>query len=123
MFNATELAIDGFVKDLYNCYKSVYGNLEPDFPEIILVIAVLGTVFGIQAFPALGVERAARRIGWAVVKRPVRVAPRWTTFLEVLHAVVPGLLQWVFTHGHEGFHRMMGRRLKRMDARKRDPRS
>ena len=76
-----------------------------------------------EAFPALGVERAARRIGWAVVKRPVRVAPRWTTFLEVMHAVVPGLLQWVFTHGHEGFHRMMGRRLKRMDARKRDPRS
>ena len=55
-----------------------------------------------EAFPALGVERAARRIGWAVVKRPVRVAPRWTTFLEVMHAVVPGLLQWVFTHGHEG---------------------
>jgi len=73
-----------------------------------------------EAFPALGVERAARRIGWAVVKRPVRVAPRWTTFLEVVHAVVPGLLQWVFRHGHEGFHRMMGRRLKRMDARKRD---
>ena len=64
-----------------------------------------------------------RRIGWAVVKRPVRVAPRWTTFLEIMHALVPGLLQWVFTHGHEGFHRMMGRRLKRMDARKRDPRS
>ena len=30
-----------------------------------------------EVFPALGVERAARRIGWAVVKRPVRVAPRW----------------------------------------------
>ena len=35
MFNATQLAIDGFVKHLYNCYKSVYGNLEPDFPEIM----------------------------------------------------------------------------------------
>ena len=35
MFNATEHAINAFVKHLYNCYKSVYGNLEPDFPEIM----------------------------------------------------------------------------------------
>jgi NAD(P)-dependent dehydrogenase (short-subunit alcohol dehydrogenase family) len=67
-----------------------------------------------DAFPALGAEQAARRIGWAVVTRPVRVAPRWATLLEVVHAVAPGLLQWVFTHGHEPFHRAMARRLARM---------
>ncbi|MCX5737377.1 MAG: SDR family NAD(P)-dependent oxidoreductase [Proteobacteria bacterium] len=71
-----------------------------------------------DAFPALGAEQAARRIGWAVVKRPVRVAPRWSTLLEVVHAVAPGLLQWVFTHGHEPFHRVMARRLERMNRRK-----
>ena len=66
------------------------------------------------AFPALDIEGAARRIGWAVVRRPVRVAPRWSTALEVLHALAPGLLQWVFTKGHEPFHRAMARRLERM---------
>jgi len=71
-----------------------------------------------EAFPALSVERAARRIGWAVVKRPIRVAPRWATSLEVLHAVAPGLLQWVFTRGHEPFHALMRRRLERMDRRR-----
>ncbi|MBS1107715.1 MAG: short chain dehydrogenase, partial [Deltaproteobacteria bacterium] len=70
-----------------------------------------------DAFPALGAEQAARRIGWAVVKRPVRVAPRWSTLLEVVHAVAPGLLQWIFTHGHEPFHRAMARRLERMNRR------
>jgi short-subunit dehydrogenase len=70
-----------------------------------------------EAFPALGPERAARRIGWAVVKRPVRVAPRWTTALEVLQAVAPGLLQWVFTRGHDPFHALMARRLERMKRR------
>ncbi len=71
-----------------------------------------------DAFPALGAEQAARRIGWAIVKRPVRVAPRWSTALEVVHAVAPGLLQWVFTHGHEPFHRVMAWRLERMERRK-----
>ena len=71
-----------------------------------------------QAFPALGVETAARRIGWAVIRRPVRVAPRWSSALEVIHVVAPGLLQWLFTHGHERFHAMMGRRLERMDRRR-----
>jgi short-subunit dehydrogenase len=70
-----------------------------------------------DAFPALGAEQAARRIGWAVVTRPVRVAPRWSTFIEVVHAVAPGLLQWVFTHGHEPFHRAMARRLERRNRR------
>ena len=70
-----------------------------------------------DAFPALGAEQAARRIGWAVVRRPVRVAPRWSTLLEVVHAVAPGLLQWIFTHWHEPFHRAMARRLERMNRR------
>ncbi len=71
-----------------------------------------------NAFPALRSETAARRIGWAVVKRPVRVAPRWATLLEVVHAVTPGLLQWVFTRWHEPFHRAMARRLDRMQRRR-----
>ena len=75
-----------------------------------------------EAFPALGVEMAARRVGWAVVKRPIRVAPRWATSLEVVHAVAPGLLQWVFTRGHEPFHAWMARRLDRMDTRRRETR-
>ena len=74
-----------------------------------------------DAFPALGAEQAARRIGWAVATRPVRVAPRWATLLEVVHAVAPDLLQWVFTHGHEPFHRAMARRLERMNRRNSSP--
>jgi hypothetical protein len=70
-----------------------------------------------DAFPALGVDTAARRIGWAVVKRPIRVAPRWATLLEVVHAVAPGLLQWAFMRWHEPFHRTMARRLDRMQRR------
>ena len=68
-----------------------------------------------EAFPALGVERAARRIGWAVVKRPVRVAPRWATALAVLHAAAPGLVQWAFERGHDPFHAWMERRLEKRD--------
>ncbi len=70
-----------------------------------------------DAFPALGAAEAARRIGWAVVRRPVRVAPSWCTLLEVVHAVAPSLLQWAFTQGHDPFHRAMARRLERMDRR------
>lgn len=71
-----------------------------------------------DAFPALGADQAARRIARAIVTRPVRVAPRWTTLLEVVHAVAPGLLQWVFTLGHEPFHRFMAWRLDRMRRRR-----
>ncbi|RIL07743.1 MAG: short-chain dehydrogenase [Proteobacteria bacterium] len=71
-----------------------------------------------DAFPALDAERAARRIGWAIVQRPVRVAPRWTTALDVAHALAPGLVQWVFRHGHEPFHRAMARRLERSSRRR-----
>lgn len=70
-----------------------------------------------EAFPALGVERAARRIGWAVVKRPVRVAPRWATGLELLHSAAPGFIQWVFARAHDPFHAWMGRRLERRDRK------
>jgi len=66
-----------------------------------------------DVFPALTVERAARRIGRAVVRRPLRVAPRWATALELGYVVAPGLLQWVFTRGHEPFHGWMRRRLDR----------
>ncbi len=73
-----------------------------------------------RAFPAQSLDRAARRIGEAVIRRPVRIAPRWTTLIEVIHAVAPGLLQWVFTVGHEPFHKLMKRRLDRMERRSRD---
>jgi short-subunit dehydrogenase len=68
-----------------------------------------------EMFPALTPDRAARRIGRALVRRPVRVAPRWSTALEVLHALAPGLLQWVFTRGHDPLHAALGRRLARRD--------
>ena len=35
MFNAMEYVIDAFVKRVYDGYKAVYGNLEPDYPEIM----------------------------------------------------------------------------------------
>jgi len=66
-----------------------------------------------EAFPALAVEAAARRIGRAIVKRPTRIAPHWATALEVLHAVAPGLVQRLFTLGHDPFHAWMRRRLSR----------
>jgi len=72
-----------------------------------------------EAFPAQGVERAAQRIGQAVVKRPIRIAPRWSTSLELLHAAAPGLVQWMFTRGHDPFHKLMRRRLAGMDRRRR----
>ena len=70
-----------------------------------------------RAFPSLGVEDAARRIGWALVRRPVRVAPRWAIALEMLHALAPSLLQGVFTRGHDPFHAWMKRRLVRLERR------
>lgn len=68
-----------------------------------------------EVFPALTPERAARRIGWAIVKRPLRVAPRWATALELIHVLVPSLLQRAFTWGHEPLHGWFGRRLARRD--------
>jgi short-subunit dehydrogenase len=74
-----------------------------------------------EMFPALTVERAAERLGWAVIRRPLRVAPRWTTGLELVHALAPGLLQRVFTRGHEPLHAWLGRRLARRDQRRGGP--
>jgi len=71
-----------------------------------------------EMFPALTVERAARRIGWAVVRRPIRVAPHWATALELLHTLAPGLLQRVFSWGHDPLHGWLGRRLARRDRRR-----
>ncbi len=71
-----------------------------------------------SAFPALDVERAARKIGWAVVKRPARLAPLWSSVLAVLHAVAPGLLQWFFDRLHDPFHEWMGRRHAHMESRR-----
>ncbi len=70
-----------------------------------------------RVFPALDVERAARRIGWAVVRRPLRVAPRWATALELLHVLAPSLVQTAFARGHAPFHAWMARRLARLEAR------
>ncbi|MEB2345266.1 MAG: SDR family NAD(P)-dependent oxidoreductase [Deltaproteobacteria bacterium] len=68
-----------------------------------------------ELFPALTAERAARRIGWAVVKRPLRVAPRWATALELGHVLAPRLVQRAFAWGHEPLHGWFGRRLARRD--------
>ena len=35
MFNATQHVIDAFVKDIYQTYKAVYGDLEPHYPGLI----------------------------------------------------------------------------------------
>ena len=71
-----------------------------------------------ELFPALTVERAARRIARAVVERPVRIAPRWSTALELLHAIAPGLVQQVFALGHDPLHGWLWRRLARRDQRR-----
>jgi short-subunit dehydrogenase len=110
---AAKAAADHFVRTL----RLELGGRGIDVTTIqvpLVRTAMLAPTRIYEAFPALGVERAARRIGWAVVRRPIRVAPRWTTAIEVVHAVVPGFLQWVFTRGHEPFHALMARRLERM---------
>ncbi|MGA8262616.1 MAG: hypothetical protein WB783_20600 [Arenicellales bacterium] len=35
MFNATQHVIDAFVRDIYQTYKTVYGDLEPHYPGLI----------------------------------------------------------------------------------------
>jgi short-subunit dehydrogenase len=70
-----------------------------------------------RAFPALTVEKAARRIGEATIRQPVRMAPRWAIGLAVLETLVPGLLQWVFTRWHDPFHAWMKRRLARIEGK------
>jgi len=61
-------------------------------------------------WPALRTEEAARRIGWALIRRPARVAPLWTTGVELLHTLAPGLMRRAFALLHDPAHRWLGRR-------------
>lgn len=65
-----------------------------------------------DAFPALALERAARRLGWAVVKRPIRVTPRWSLAVEMLQVASPSALQWLFDHCHDPLHDLIARRAR-----------
>ncbi len=56
----------------------------------------------------------------SVIRGPVRIAPWWTAILEVIHAVFPGALQWVFTISHDPFHMLMRKRLEHTERRSRD---
>jgi short-subunit dehydrogenase len=70
-----------------------------------------------ERFPALGAQEAARRIGRALIRRPVRIAPWWSTALELGHVVAPGLMREVFALLHDRFHRAFaGRRKPRAAA-------
>lgn len=73
-----------------------------------------------RAFPAQGLDKAAGRIAEAVIHRPARIASVWSTTLEVIHAVAPGALGWVFKVGHDPFHRLMSKRLERSEGRPRE---
>lgn len=63
-------------------------------------------------WPTLPTEEAARRIGWALIRRPVRIAPRWTTGVELLHALVPGTMRRAFARFHDPAHRWLGGRMR-----------
>jgi NAD(P)-dependent dehydrogenase (short-subunit alcohol dehydrogenase family) len=65
-----------------------------------------------ERFPALEAQQAARRIGRALIRRPVRVAPAWTTALELLHVLAPGPMRDVFALLHDPVHRLLARRAK-----------
>lgn len=74
-----------------------------------------------QAFPAQGLDRAARRIVRAVIRRPVRISSYWSVALEMLQVCFPTVLQWVFGAFHDPFHRLMRWRLKRQIHARRGP--
>jgi short-subunit dehydrogenase len=63
-----------------------------------------------ERFPALEAQQAARRIGRALIRRPVRVAPVWSTALELLHVLAPGLMRDVFALLHDRVHRLLAKR-------------
>jgi NAD(P)-dependent dehydrogenase (short-subunit alcohol dehydrogenase family) len=63
-----------------------------------------------ERWPALAVEEAAHRIGWALIRRPARVAPRWATGVELLHTLAPGLMRRAFARWHDPMNRWLGRR-------------
>jgi short-subunit dehydrogenase len=65
-----------------------------------------------EAFPALDAQQAARRIGKALIERPVRVAPAWTTALELLHTLAPETTRRTFALLHDPVHRLLARRAK-----------
>ena len=71
-----------------------------------------------EAFPASSADKAARTIGRAVIGRPVRIAPLWSTLLQLLYALAPGLVHGAFHRLHDPFHALMARRLERMDRRR-----
>ena len=60
-----------------------------------------------DAWPALAADQAARRIGRALIRGPVRVAPRWTSAVELLHTLAPGLMRGAFALVHDPVHRWM----------------
>jgi NAD(P)-dependent dehydrogenase (short-subunit alcohol dehydrogenase family) len=74
-----------------------------------------------EAFPALEAQQAARRIGKALIERPVRLSPAWTTALELLHAVAPEGMRRIFARFHDPVHRMLERRAKARRARSHRP--
>jgi short-subunit dehydrogenase len=62
-----------------------------------------------EAFPALEAQQAARRIGQALIERPVRLAPAWTTALELLHTLAPETMRRTFALLHDPVHRFLAR--------------
>jgi short-subunit dehydrogenase len=74
-----------------------------------------------ERFPALEAQQAARRIGRALIRRPVRVAPAWSTALELFHVLAPGLLRDVFALLHDPVHRALARRAKPRSLRSHRP--
>jgi short-subunit dehydrogenase len=74
-----------------------------------------------EDFPALDAQQAARRIGKALIGRPVRLAPAWSTALELLHVLAPGLMRHTFALLHDPVHRWLARRAQARRARSHRP--
>jgi short-subunit dehydrogenase len=66
-----------------------------------------------ERWPALRTDEAARRIGEALIRRPARIAPHWTTLVETLHAVAPGFMRSAFATFHDRVYVWMERRQRR----------
>jgi NAD(P)-dependent dehydrogenase (short-subunit alcohol dehydrogenase family) len=75
------------------------------------------------AWPALQADKAARRIGRALIRGPVRVAPRWTSGVELLHTLAPGLMRAAFARLHDPVHRWMDQYRPADQGRQRPPES
>lgn len=74
-----------------------------------------------EDFPALDAQQAARRIGKALIERPVRLAPAWSTALELLHTLAPGSMRHTFALLHDPVHRWLARRAQARRARSHRP--